>query len=229
MRATFTPPYTCGMPSPAQPFPIPPTADARHVTPAPAPSRNVKSLSGLVPFLRPYRLRIGLAILFLVMAAVSTLVFPVAMKSLIDEGFVAADPGTRLLAMREHFFALFAVGAQGVHEDGASLVTHFPPQTDLEAVYLALSEADESATVETATVPDIDWSEAWKSRIHAHDLGSLTVTPPSLTLWRRFWPVSLTMRRRSAAGLKSTPNEFPTSGTDSLLTNVAAALRVLIR
>ena len=111
MRATFTPPYTCGMPSPAQPFPIPPTADARHVTPAPAPSRNVKSLSGLVPFLRPYRLRIGLAILFLVMAAISTLVFPVAMKSLIDEGFVAADPGTRLLAMREHFFALFAVGA----------------------------------------------------------------------------------------------------------------------
>ena len=27
-----------------------------------------------------------------------------------------------------------------------------------------------------------------------------------VTLWRRFWPVSLTTRRRSAAGLKSTPN-----------------------
>ena len=90
---------------------MPPTADARRATPAPAPGRNVKSLSGLVPFLRPYRLRIGLAIAFLVMAAVSTLVFPVAMKSLIDEGFVAADPGTRVMAMREHFFALFAVGA----------------------------------------------------------------------------------------------------------------------
>jgi ATP-binding cassette subfamily B protein len=39
-----------------------------------------------VPFLRPYRGRIGLALLFLVLAAVSTLLFPVALKSLIDEG-----------------------------------------------------------------------------------------------------------------------------------------------
>ena len=76
--------------------------------------------------------------------------------------------------------ALFAVGAQGVHEDGTSLVTHFPPQTDLEAVHFALTEADEGVTIETAPVPDIDWSEAWKSRIHAHDLGALTVTPPWL-------------------------------------------------
>lgn len=76
--------------------------------------------------------------------------------------------------------ALFAVGAQGVHEDGTSLVTHFPPQTDLEAVHIALTEADEGVTIETAPVPDIDWSEAWKSRIHAHDLGALTVTPPWL-------------------------------------------------
>jgi ATP-binding cassette subfamily B protein len=48
---------------------------------------------------------------FLVMAAVSTLVFPVALKSLIDQGIVAADPGQRVMALREHFFALFAVGA----------------------------------------------------------------------------------------------------------------------
>jgi ATP-binding cassette subfamily B protein len=76
-----------------------------------APSRNVRSLSGLVPFMRPYRFKIGLALVFLVMAAVSTLVFPVAMKSLIDQGFVTADPGTRVMALREHFFALFGVGA----------------------------------------------------------------------------------------------------------------------
>jgi len=77
----------------------------------PAPSKNVKSLSGLGPFLRPYRGRIVLAGLFLVLAAVSTLVFPVALKSLIDQGLIAADPGERMLALREHFFALFAVGA----------------------------------------------------------------------------------------------------------------------
>jgi ATP-binding cassette subfamily B protein len=45
------------------------------------------------------------------MAALSTLVFPVAMKSLIDQGFVAAEPGERVMALRQHFFALFAVGA----------------------------------------------------------------------------------------------------------------------
>jgi ATP-binding cassette subfamily B protein len=71
----------------------------------------VRSLSGLRPFLRPYRARIALAGLFLVLAALSTLVFPVALKSLIDEGIVASDPGARVMAMREHFVALFAVGA----------------------------------------------------------------------------------------------------------------------
>ena len=70
-----------------------------------------KSLSGLLPFLRPYRGRIALALLFLVMAAVSTLVFPIALKSLIDQGVVAADPTARLMALRGHFLALFAVGA----------------------------------------------------------------------------------------------------------------------
>ncbi len=33
-----------------------------------------------------------------------------ALKSLIDQGLIAADPGTRVMALREHFFALFAVG-----------------------------------------------------------------------------------------------------------------------
>ncbi|MBY0469098.1 MAG: ABC transporter, partial [Burkholderiaceae bacterium] len=81
-------------------------------TPAPpAPSKNVRSLSGLAPFLRPYRRRIALAVVFLVLAAGSTLVFPVALKSLIDQGIVAADPGDRVMALREHFFALFGVGA----------------------------------------------------------------------------------------------------------------------
>ncbi len=79
--------------------------------PTPATPKNVRSLSGLGPFLRPYRGRIVLAALFLMLAAVSTLVFPVALKSLIDQGLIAADPGERMLAFREHFFALFAVGA----------------------------------------------------------------------------------------------------------------------
>jgi ribosomal protein L11 methyltransferase len=76
--------------------------------------------------------------------------------------------------------ALFEAGAQGVHEDGASLVTHFPPGTDLEAVHRIVTEADEQAVIETAPVPDVDWSEAWKARITSHQLGALTVTPPWL-------------------------------------------------
>ena len=75
-----------------------------------APPRNVRSLGGLVPFLCPYRGRIVAAAVFLVLAAASTLVFPIALKSLIDQGFVSTDPGARVMALREHFFALFGVG-----------------------------------------------------------------------------------------------------------------------
>ena len=74
-------------------------------------STTPRSLSGLQPFLKPYRGRIALAVLFLVLAALSTLVFPLALKSLIDEGVVATDPGARVMALRGHFAALFAVGA----------------------------------------------------------------------------------------------------------------------
>ena len=74
-------------------------------------AKTVGPLRGLLPFLRPYYGRIALAVLFLVLAAVSTLVFPVALKALIDQGLIAADPGQRVMALREHFFELFAVGA----------------------------------------------------------------------------------------------------------------------
>ena len=78
-----------------------------------------RSLSGLVPFLRPYRSRIALAIFFLVMAAIATLVFPLALRSLIDGGLVNANladggvavRGEQLLGLRNHFFELFGVAA----------------------------------------------------------------------------------------------------------------------
>jgi ATP-binding cassette subfamily B protein len=74
---------------------------------APAPS-SPQSLSGLLPFLRPYRGRLALAALFLLLAAGAMLVFPVALRSMIDRG-LAADPGERLMALREQFLLLFAV------------------------------------------------------------------------------------------------------------------------
>ena len=76
-----------------------------------APKGSPRSLSGLVPFLRPYRGRIALALFFLVMAAVATLVFPLALRSLIDGGLNVADKGSQLMALRTHFFELFAVAA----------------------------------------------------------------------------------------------------------------------
>ena len=75
---------------------------------APAPGRSPQSLGGLRPFLRPYRARIALAVLFLLLAAAATLVFPVALRAMIDRG-IAAEPGTRLVALREHFLLLFGV------------------------------------------------------------------------------------------------------------------------
>ncbi len=95
--------------STADPSALPAGGAAGNV--APAPARNVGPLRGLLPFLRPYRGRIALAGLFLVLAALSTLVLPVALKTLIDQGLVAADPGERVMALRTHFFELFAVGA----------------------------------------------------------------------------------------------------------------------
>nr|WP_240636013.1 ABC transporter transmembrane domain-containing protein [Caldimonas tepidiphila] len=64
----------------------------------------------LLPFMRPYRGVLLLAALFLMLAAAATLAFPVAMGMLIDRGLIASDPGARVMAMRDHFLALFGVG-----------------------------------------------------------------------------------------------------------------------
>ena len=73
------------------------------------PPRNPKSLSGLLPFLKPYRVRIGLALVFLVTAAVATLAFPLALRQLIDAGLSPSDKGAQVMALSEHFAALFGV------------------------------------------------------------------------------------------------------------------------
>ncbi len=79
--------------------------------PARAAAASPRALAGLLPFVRPYRGRIALAIVFLTLAAATTLAFPVALKLLIDRGLVDADPGARLMALREHFVLLFGVAA----------------------------------------------------------------------------------------------------------------------
>lgn len=81
---------------------------------SPSPSDRPKattptSLSGLRPFLRPYRLQIGLAILFLVLAAAATLAFPLALRFLIDSGLAPTGRGEQAMALTGHFASLFGV------------------------------------------------------------------------------------------------------------------------
>ena len=76
--------------------------------------------------------------------------------------------------------ALFAAGSQGVLEEGDALVTHFPPDSDIDAVRDAVLRADPEATIESSTAAVVDWSERWKDRIAAHTLGALTIAPPWL-------------------------------------------------
>ena len=72
-----------------------------------------QSLSGLWPFVQPYLLQMALAGLFLVLAAVATLLFPVAVRQLIDGGLVPAGRSDQAMTLQGHFIELFGV-AEGV-------------------------------------------------------------------------------------------------------------------
>jgi ribosomal protein L11 methyltransferase len=76
--------------------------------------------------------------------------------------------------------ALFAAGAAGVQEDGDAYVTHVDVGTNISALIAAVRRIDAAAAVETAPLPDVDWTEAWKRGVAAHEVGALTVTPPWL-------------------------------------------------
>jgi len=76
--------------------------------------------------------------------------------------------------------ALFAAGAQGVQEDGVALVTHFPPEADIEGVARRVRDADPGADVTLGRTPDTDWSEMWKSLLSVQEVGALRIAPPWL-------------------------------------------------
>ena len=67
-----------------------------------------KSLSGLFPFIRPYRIQVAFAGLFLTLAAGTTLAFPLALRTLIDQG-LGEQATPDVLATK--FFELFLVAA----------------------------------------------------------------------------------------------------------------------
>ena len=84
-------------------------ADTPNQAPVRAPAKSPRSLSGLWPFVRPYWLQLLLAALALVLAAAATLLFPVALRHLIDTGLLPGDRTAQTLALRGHFVQLFGV------------------------------------------------------------------------------------------------------------------------
>jgi ATP-binding cassette, subfamily B, bacterial len=84
---------------------------AAAMSSAPAAAR-LRPLRSLLPFLRGYRRQIALALLFLLLAAASTLALPYTVRLLVDGGLALSpgtDSGTRLAAIRNHFLLLFGI------------------------------------------------------------------------------------------------------------------------
>jgi ribosomal protein L11 methyltransferase len=75
--------------------------------------------------------------------------------------------------------ALFEAGSQGIQEDGASVVTHFPPTAPIDAIRDAVMMVDPSADIAVSDAPDTDYSE-WRASVSAHRLGNLVIAPPWL-------------------------------------------------
>jgi ribosomal protein L11 methyltransferase len=80
----------------------------------------------------------------------------------------------------EAMAALFAAGAQGVHEDGTALVTSFPDEAGARVAATAAAAVDPSATFEIRPAVAVDWSTAWRDHARLVTLGSLTIAPPWL-------------------------------------------------
>ena len=69
---------------------------------------SADSLRGLLPFFRPYRAQLAAAIVFLLLAAGSTLAFPMALRALMDQG-MARETSAEMVQM--HFLWLFGLAA----------------------------------------------------------------------------------------------------------------------
>jgi ribosomal protein L11 methyltransferase len=75
--------------------------------------------------------------------------------------------------------ALFESGSQGVQEDGAAVVTHFPADARIHEIRNAVLAADPRADIAIADSPDTDYSE-WRASVSSHQVGRLVIAPPWL-------------------------------------------------
>jgi ATP-binding cassette subfamily B protein len=72
------------------------------------PVRRVAALRGLLPFLKPYRGRIVLATIILIVGSVAMLSVPIGFRDLIDHAFTT-DAAVKASSMHVHFLVLFAI------------------------------------------------------------------------------------------------------------------------
>src|SRR3569833_1484789 len=77
------------MSSPPTVAPAGPSENAGNAAGAAPLRRKLSTLSGLLPFLRPYRRRVVIAFVFLCLGSAATLAVPQAIRNIIDHGFVA--------------------------------------------------------------------------------------------------------------------------------------------
>ena len=69
------------------------STDSQTVAPEKSARRNIRPLGRLAPYLRRYRGLVAGALVALVLAAVTTLILPIAVRRMIDHGFSGADLG----------------------------------------------------------------------------------------------------------------------------------------
>jgi ribosomal protein L11 methyltransferase len=75
--------------------------------------------------------------------------------------------------------ALFEAGSQGVQEDGASVITHFPHNAQIDTIRNAVMTVDPRADIAISAAPETDYSE-WRASVGVHRLGRLAIAPPWL-------------------------------------------------
>ncbi|HWD50067.1 MAG TPA: ABC transporter transmembrane domain-containing protein [Rhizomicrobium sp.] len=79
----------------------------QHVAAGRKKSRSLRPLRQILPFLKPYRWRIAIALLALIISSAATLTLPVAGRGLIDHGFDAKAAAL----ISQYFLAFIAVAA----------------------------------------------------------------------------------------------------------------------
>jgi ribosomal protein L11 methyltransferase len=104
------------------------------------------------------------------------------------DGLSADDAHDRWLSVRVRpgsqrdavVAALFRLGAQGIQEVDDQLVTLLADDSMADDVTCAVLAASPDARIETEPAQRVDWTERWKSALHAHVVGPLVVAPPWL-------------------------------------------------